>query len=61
MTGDSGGALSYEVHARVLTNGGTVSGEGDALRVEGADEVTILLACATSFILDYDKDYGAAI
>lgn len=57
MTGDSGGALSYEVRARVLTKGGKVSGEGGVLTVEGADEATVLLTCATSFVLDYDKGY----
>lgn len=57
MTGDSGGALKYEVRARVLTHGGTIAGEGDTLNVEGADEATVLLCCATSFVLDYDQGY----
>src|SRR5204862_76062 len=27
------------------------------LRVEAADDVTVLLACATTFVLDYDRGY----
>jgi alpha-L-fucosidase 2 len=57
MTGDSGGALQYEVRVRVLTKGGSVSGVGDSLAVQGASEATVLLSCATTFVLDYDKGY----
>jgi alpha-L-fucosidase 2 len=57
MTGDSGGALHYEVRARVLTKGGRVSGADDSLTVGGASEATVLLSCATTFVLDYDKGY----
>jgi len=49
--------LQYEVHARVLTQGGKITGGDGALTVEGADEATVLLTCATSFVLDYDKCY----
>jgi alpha-L-fucosidase 2 len=58
MTGNTGDTLGYEVHARVLAKGGKVTGNPDGtLRVEKADEVTVLLACATTFVLDYDKGY----
>jgi len=58
MTGTTGDTLGYEVHARVLAKGGTITGNSDGtLRVEKADDVTILLACATTFKLDYDSGY----
>lgn len=58
MTGNTGDTLNYEVRARVLTNGGRITGGSDGtLRVEKADDVTVLLACATTFVLDYDKGY----
>lgn len=57
MTGDSGGALGYEVRARVLAPGATITGEEGTLRVAGATEATVLLTCATTFVLDYDKGY----
>jgi len=58
MTGNTGDTLGYEVHARILTKGGKITGNPDGtLRVEKADDVTILLACATTFKLDYDGGY----
>jgi len=58
MTGNTGDTLTYEVRAKVIATGGKVSGNPDGtLRVENADDVTVLLACATSFVLDYDKGY----
>jgi len=58
MTGNTGDTLGYEVRARVLAKGGKIAGNPDGtLRVEKADDVTVLLACATTFELDYDKGY----
>ena len=57
MTGTSGGALHYEVRARALATGGTVSGAGGTLTITKADTVTILLTAATTFTLDYAKGY----
>ncbi|HEX8342602.1 MAG TPA: glycoside hydrolase family 95 protein, partial [Tepidisphaeraceae bacterium] len=58
MTGDTGGALGYEVHARVLAAGGRVSGTPEGkLVVENADSATIVLSAATTFVLDYDAGY----
>jgi alpha-L-fucosidase 2 len=58
MTGNTGDTLTYEVRAKVIAKGGKVSGNPDGtLRVEHADDVTVLLACATTFVLDYDKGY----
>ncbi len=58
MSGNTGDTLTYEVRAKVIAAGGKVSGNPEGtLRVENADDVTVLLACATSFVLDYDKGY----
>lgn len=57
MTGDTGNTLGYEVRVRVLAKGGQVIGGEDGLKVEKADDVTILLTAATTFVLDYDKGY----
>ena len=58
MTGNTGDTLGYEVHARVLAKGGKITANPDGtLRVEKADEVIVLVACATTFVLDYDKGY----
>ena len=54
------GNLDYEVDARILVKGGKVSGAGDSLKVEGANEAVILVACGTSFALDYAKGYRGA-
>ena len=58
MTGNTGNTLGYEVRARVLTKGGRVSaGPGGELRVEGSDEAVVLLAAATTFVLDHSAGY----
>ncbi|BCU77869.1 glycoside hydrolase family 95 protein [Luteolibacter sp. LG18] len=57
MTGDTGNTLGYEVRVRVLAKGGKVAAEGEALTVSGADDATVLLTAATTFVLDYDKGY----
>lgn len=41
--------VRFESLVRVLTEGGTVSPEGDALRLEKADSATVLIAIATDF------------
>ncbi len=43
------GALQFQVRARVLAEGGTVSTTSDSLAVTNADSVTILIAAATSY------------
>lgn len=43
------GCLRYEARLRVLAEGGTVRVVDDALAVDGADAVTLLVAAATSF------------
>src|SRR5690606_3258761 len=48
--GDIPGALSFEARVRVLTAGGTARGDGDAVAVEGATALTLLVAIATSYV-----------
>lgn len=54
------GNLDYEADARILVKGGKVSGAGESLKVEGANEAVVLLTCGTSFVLDYSKGYHGA-
>ena len=54
------GNLDYEADARILVKGGKVSGAGESLKVEGANEAVVLLTCGTSFVLDYAKGYHGA-
>ena len=52
VNGDSQGikgALKFEVAARVLTEGGTVSTTSNAVMVANADSATLLIAAATSY------------
>lgn len=44
-----GEGMRFEIHLRVVHEGGQVIAEGGALRVERADTVTLLLSAATSF------------
>jgi alpha-L-fucosidase 2 len=43
------GALKFQVRARVLADGGTISPTSDSIAVTNADVVTILIAAATSY------------
>lgn len=42
-------ALTFEARARLLTRGGSVRADDDALRVEAADEALVLIAMASSW------------
>jgi alpha-L-fucosidase 2 len=43
------GALKFQVRARVLADGGTISTTSDSVAVTNADSATILIAAATSY------------
>ncbi len=45
----SGKGLKFEARARVLNEGGTVAGDGDAIEVRQADTVTLIYTAATSY------------
>ena len=51
------GALDVQARVRVLTEGGTVSADGDVLTVAGADAATLLVSAATSYV-DYHDVSG---
>jgi alpha-L-fucosidase 2 len=60
MTGSTGANLRYEVNARVLNKGGTITGADGKLTVANADEVVVLLTAHTSYVMDYTKGYQGA-
>ncbi|MHA6724294.1 glycoside hydrolase family 95 protein [Sphingomonas sp. RS2018] len=43
------GRIRFETRLKIATDGGTVTARGDSLYVEGAKEVVLMLATATSF------------
>ena len=43
--------LNFEIQAKVLPEGGELLVEGDSLRVEGADAVTLLVGLDTNYVL----------
>ena len=45
-----GPGLAFAGHVQILQKGGTRSSDGNNIMVEGADEVTILVALGTSFV-----------
>ena len=59
MTGqcEGGEGMKFQAHLKAIATGGKVAGEGDALRVSGADEAVLLLAAATDYVLDRARNY----
>jgi alpha-L-fucosidase 2 len=57
------GALRFESRVRVMPRGGSRTTAGDAVVVQGADSVTLLIAAATSYrrFDDVDGDPAAAV
>jgi alpha-L-fucosidase 2 len=49
--------IAYEARAKVIAKGGAVRVDGGALKLVGCDEVTVLLAVATSYVMDYARHY----
>ena len=63
MTGSSTGQpgdLRYEAQVRVIAKGGTVAAAGDKIAVKDADEVLVLIAAGTDYVLDYTRRYKGA-
>jgi alpha-L-fucosidase 2 len=57
LSGPGGEHMRFAAALRVLAQGGRVTAAGESLRVEGAREVTVLLAAATDYAparLDFD-------
>lgn len=57
MTGSTGNTLTYEVQLRILNKGGNITGTAESLKIENADEVTMLVTCATSYTLNYTHGF----
>ncbi|WP_299580429.1 glycoside hydrolase family 95 protein [uncultured Sunxiuqinia sp.] len=61
--GKGGENLHYMARLKAITKGGAVSSGDDGLTVKDADEVTLLLAASTDYVLDYPlfkgRDYAA--
>jgi alpha-L-fucosidase 2 len=55
FTGKLANGLAYEAQVRLLAQGGTVQPDGDALRLRGCDEVIVLLAAGTDYVMDYAR------
>lgn len=49
--------LEYEARAKIIPKGGEIVSEQNALRIKDCDEVVILLACGTSYIMDYERQW----
>ena len=49
--------MEYESQILVLNEGGKVSSDAAEITVQGASEVTVLLAAGTSFLNDHRKDF----
>jgi alpha-L-fucosidase 2 len=52
---EDGKGMRFEARLRVLHEGGTLTAEGDRLRLRGADAATLILVAATSYN-GYDRD-----
>ena len=48
----------FAVRVRALPKGGSVSSEGGAIKVCGADELVILLSSSTNYKMNFDPDLG---
>ncbi len=63
MTGSSlgqPGDLRFETQVRVISKGGSVNAAGDKITVKDADEVLVLVAAGTDYVLDYARRYKGA-
>ena len=54
---DSGEGMNFEVHVKILSEGGTVTRNGNRLSVKNANSAVIILSAATSFN-GFDKSPG---
>lgn len=52
--------LEYEALLRVVTRGGTASAEDDKLRLEGCDEVVLLVAVGTNYAMEAASGFRGA-
>jgi len=57
FTGTLDNGLEYEAQVLVEVEGGTIREEGDSLVFSGCDNLTIILAAGTSYIMDHDRKW----
>ena len=53
--GKLGNGLQYETLARVVAHGGTTKVMDDRIRLQGCDDVEVLLVAGTDYVFDYSK------
>lgn len=53
--------LRYAARAFIRTRGGKAGPEGDRYSVKGADEVVVLLAAETDYLMDPEKDFRSGV
>ena len=56
-SGALGNGLKYETQVLVLPDGGGVQADGQALRFNAADGLTLLLAAGPDYVADYEKGW----
>lgn len=57
VAGALSNGLRYETQLHVAASGGTVVADGDAIRFVQCDEVTIVVAAGTDYVMDYQKQW----
>ena len=57
FAGQFDNGMEYETIVRVLPKGGKIEGDGSTLKVSGCDEIVMLQAIGTSYLMDYSKKY----
>ena len=51
--------LQYEAQLKVINEGGTITANDDGtISIDGADSVTLILACGTDYLNDWPKYRG---
>ncbi|MCP5536401.1 MAG: glycoside hydrolase family 95 protein [Akkermansiaceae bacterium] len=53
MSGTLPNGLKYKSQAQVVAKGGQITTEGDSIRVTNSDEILILLAADTNYVMDH--------
>lgn len=49
--------MKYQARVETLAKGGEITTEGAAIRLKGCDEVVLLLAAATDYVMDAERKY----
>ena len=57
FSGKFDNGMLYEATARVLARGGSIKAGAGKIELKGCDEVVVLLAAGTDYVMDYEKQY----